>query len=147
VVPLASRGVGRKGPDVSALVMGGKADGIARYSGQVSGYESTSAPRRLVGIDRAGHLAFSDLCIIGRDGGGLLAIAQRNGVMVNRLIATLAEDGCGPQDLDAERGLLIVRDATAAALEEVLTCEPARAAALTTLPARYAEVELREDVP
>lgn len=144
VMPLASRGVGRKGTDVSALIMGGEADGIARYSGQVSGYESTSAPKRLVGIEGAGHLAFSDLCIIGREGGGLLAIAQRNGVMVNGLIARLAEDGCGPTNLDAERGLVIVRDATAAALEEVLHCVPRRAAALTGLPARYAEVELRE---
>lgn len=56
----------------------------------------------------------------------------------------MAGDGCGPTNLDAERGLVIVRDATAAALEEVLHCEPRRATALAGLPARHPEVELRE---
>lgn len=144
MMPLAAQGVGNKASGVRVLIMGGKDDGIARYSGQSQGYASTASPKRLVGLASAGHLAFSDLCIIGRDQGGLLAIAQRSGVVVNPLIALLARDGCAADDLNPERGLEIIKDATAAALEEGLLCRPERADALRDLARRYPEVDYTE---
>jgi hypothetical protein len=143
-MPLAAGGTSAGAALVSTLVMGGKDDMIVQYSRQKMGYDASPPKKRLVGIANAGHLAFSDLCFIGRDQGGILAIARRHGVNVLDVVARLAEDGCKPGQLPAERGWVVVNHATTAVLEETLTCAPtatAQAAATATLPdvAEYAE--------
>lgn len=75
LMPWASRGA-NDGPALkSVLVMGGEQDGIASYSGQVTGYERSPVPKRLVGVERAGHLWCTDLCWIGEEDGGIVQIA------------------------------------------------------------------------
>jgi len=143
-MPLAAGGT-TAGPSlVSTLVMGGKDDMVATYDRVKQGYTNSPTKKRLVGIANAGHLAFSDLCYIGRDQGGILAIAKRNGVNVLDLVARLAQDGCMAGQLPAERGWVVVNHATTAVLEETLTCSTtatAQAAATATLAdvAEYAE--------
>ncbi len=59
-------------------------------------------PKRWVAIAGAGHLAFSDICVIGRERGGVLRIAQDAGVPLDDLLVRLATDGCQPEALAAE---------------------------------------------
>ena len=60
----------------STLILGGVDDAVAAYSGQVGGFESSPSKKRLIGLENAGHLAFSDLCNLGAD----LEIATQYGV-------------------------------------------------------------------
>lgn len=124
IMPMAARGV-NAGPSVkSTLVLGGKTDGIALYSRVQDGYDASPVKKRLVGLANAGHLAFSDLCAIGKDKGGLLQIATDHGIQVNPLIARLSRDGCDAMSLAPEAGWSIVDYATSAVLEEELACAP-----------------------
>lgn len=128
LVPMASGGVEAGAALQSTLILGGKDDATVPYTRQQSGYASAPPKKRLVGLRNAGHLAFSDICVIGREQGGILAIARQNGVSVPDLFANLATDGCRMGQLPAEEGWRLVHHATAAALEETLHCQGASAA-------------------
>ena len=144
---MAAQGVKAGAALQSTLILGATDDGIASYSGQVSGYGSSPQKKRLVGLSKAGHLAFSDLCAIGKDKGGILQVAIDHGIMVNPLIATLAKDGCKPGQLAPEKGWAIVNAATSAALEETLSCSTTAAKQLAGLKAAYADVsEYQEEL-
>lgn len=86
------------------FLMAGTRDGIVPASRVRSAWEALNAPgtRRYLSLKDAGHLAFSDICLIGRDRGGLLEIASRNGVNVPNFIKTLASDGCRDDDIPPE---------------------------------------------
>jgi predicted dienelactone hydrolase len=145
VLPMAAGGVAAAGAAASVLVLGGLDDGIVPYARQLEGYEATSAPRRLVGLRNAGHLAFSEICAIGADQGGILDNALRNDVTVPTPVRHLAMYGCGAGQLAPERGWRVVRHATSAALEEALACSPTAAARLEAMPAALSDVaEYRE---
>jgi hypothetical protein len=147
LIPMAAGGVEVGAALVSTLVLGAMNDGIAQYSGQTSGFASSPKKKRLVGLANAGHLAFSDLCFLGRDQGGILKIAEDHGVMVNPLIAALATDGCKPGQLAAEKGWAIVEYATSAVLEETLACGAGSAAKLAAIKSAFADVgEAQEDL-
>ena len=142
LIPMAAMGTTAGSTLVSSLIMGAGNDGIAGYSGQQMGYSSSPKKKRLVGIGgNAGHLAFSDLCAIGADQGGILKIAQDHGVMVNPLIATLAQDGCKAGQLAPELGWHIVDFATSAVLEETLQCSPSSAAAIAGIATAVPNVQ------
>jgi predicted dienelactone hydrolase len=142
LIPMAAMGTSSGATLLSSLIMGAGMDGIARYSGQQMGYASSPTRKRLVGIGgNAGHLAFSDLCAIGADKGGILKIAQDHGVMVNPLIATLAQDGCKPGQLAPDLGWHIVDFATSAVLEETLQCSPSSAAQIAGIAAAVPNVQ------
>lgn len=145
LIPMAAGGV-NPGPALrSALILGAMDDGVVDYAQQQDGYETSPSPKRLVGLADAGHLAFSDLCAIGEDQGGLLQVAIDHGIEVNPLIASLAQDGCEEGQLPHERGWAIINHATAAALEEHLACSAGAADALSTIAEAFPEVgELRE---
>ena len=64
-------------PDRSALVMVGEHDGIAIADDVRDGYDEMSVgDKRFLSLARAGHLAFTDICAIGRARGGILAITS-----------------------------------------------------------------------
>jgi predicted dienelactone hydrolase len=147
LIVMASRGVEAGSSLVSALIMGGNQDATAPYPRQQSGYESSPRRKRLVGLSQAGHLAFTDLCAAGREHGGLFRIAVAYGVTGASGFEALASDGCKPEQLPPEDGWRIINHATAAALEEVLQCAPARASALEALGAGFPNVhEYRQDL-
>jgi predicted dienelactone hydrolase len=120
LIPLASGGVTAGAALKSTLVMGGQADMVANYSGQQNGYNSSPAPKRLVGIANAGHLNFSDICAVGKDKGGLLAIAQKYMVKNANLAGFLFD--CKDTQLPPAQGWPVINRATTAALESVLMC-------------------------
>lgn len=83
-------------------------------------YASFPAPKRFVEIGGpvAGHNTFTDACAVIRDGGGLLAFAQKNHLVDDSLIK-LGENGCTPTDLPPEKFQPIVQHFTVAELRAV----------------------------
>ncbi len=57
-------------------------------------YDAMNDPKRLVVIEGAGHNSVTDICLIGKDQGGLLAIAAKVGITVPDTVAGLFNDGC-----------------------------------------------------
>lgn len=148
VVSMASGGVPAGTRTVTGTIIGGTRDGVVPYARQRAGFERSAAPARLIGIEDAAHLSFSDICAIGRDAGGMLEIAIRAGVRVPFLVRGLARDGCRDEDLPFEQAWRVLRFATAAALEEQLCCDARASAALRAIQSRYPSVsEYRENMP
>lgn len=87
-------------PEVPAMVMGGTADGIIPFDATETVYDGLGAPKYLVTIEGAGHLVFSDLCLIGRDLGGLAGLIDEVGLDLPDNLTRLAKDGCEEGDLD-----------------------------------------------
>jgi dienelactone hydrolase len=137
VAPMAGAGVCPSSSLRSSLIMGGMQDSIVAYSRQQSGFGTTPTPKRLVGLENAGHMAFTAFCPIGKDQGGILQAAMNAGVMFDpsfiSLVGPLAADGCGASNLDPARGWQVIDFATAGVFEETLFCLPERAAELSRI--------------
>lgn len=134
LMPLAAGG-SKPGPALrSTLVMAGAADGVVKVDQSYKGYAESPSPKRWISLGKAGHLAFSDLCVIGASQGGILQVALDSGIEVLPIIATLARDGCGPENLPPEEGFAVIHAATSAALEETLTCRGDQSALFAQLP-------------
>jgi len=149
---MASGGV-CAGPSLkSTLIMGATQDSIVAYSGQQQGYADAPSPKRLVGLARAGHMAFTSFCPIGAGEGGILMAAQNAGVMFDPLflavVGPLAADGCSADNLSAELGWRAINFATTGVLEETLLCMPERADLLQQTQALFPEAveELQESL-
>ena len=87
-------------PTVPGMVMGATADGIIPFDRTKAVYDGMQAPKYLVSIEDAGHLVFSDICLIGRDLGGLAGLIEEVGLDLPEQFSRLASDGCEPSDLD-----------------------------------------------
>ena len=59
LMPMAAGGTSAAGP--MSLILGAVDDQVVPYDAE-SGYEQTPGEKLLVGLNNAGHLAFSDLC-------------------------------------------------------------------------------------
>jgi dienelactone hydrolase len=81
-------------PDEPGMVMTGGLDEVAPVVRVRELYDRMYRPKRLVVIDEAGHVAFTDLCEMGKDQGGLVEIARQVGIPVPDDIARLFLDGC-----------------------------------------------------
>ncbi|QDG52360.1 hypothetical protein FIV42_16915 [Persicimonas caeni] len=103
VVGLApALGVGGEDPtgvDARQVHIAGGDDGLVSPGGIRSFWDDQPAPKLYLSIAGAGHLAFSDICLIGQEAGGILQIAQDNGVSVNPVVVGLASDGCRDDQL------------------------------------------------
>jgi hypothetical protein len=121
IVPMAAGGVDAGSAVESVLVLGATADSVVAYDQQVQGYESSPAPKRLVGLDNGGHLAFSDICSLRNDAGDdLITIATNNDVCGAQFATFLFQ--CGDELLPDPDGWAISRHASAATFEETLQC-------------------------
>jgi hypothetical protein len=144
IAPMAYAGVepGRPGVSLleSVLVLGALDDRVAAFERQLAGYAGSPAPKRLVGLANAGHLAFSDLCALkNARGQDLVEIALEHEV-ANASLASLLWDGCGPEQLSPAAGWAIVNHATTAVFEAALQCQPGPD--FSALQARHPEVEV-----
>lgn len=88
--------------DVDLFWMAGATDAIATSASIEQNYNNAPTPRRFLDIQGAGHLAFSDICAIGADRGGVLQIAVDAGINVPPIIQVLGNDGCRDTDLAVE---------------------------------------------
>ncbi len=119
-VALAGAGFGAAAPNKPFLMMGGSTDALAVPSQIDRAYQVQTADiHRKVVIEKAGHLAFSDICAIARDRGGLLAVASEYGLDIPVIITRLGQDGCRPTDLPVEKAWPIIHHFVTAHLRNV----------------------------
>jgi len=105
----------------STLFLGGVDDSVVPFSSTRAGYEATDSAKWLVGLEPAGHLAFSDICSITNDAGDdILSIAVDAGVCGAAMAGFLFD--CDPSFLDGARASTLVGHATIAVLETELAC-------------------------
>jgi len=132
-------------PGKPSLMMAGNSDGVADIDDVREEYAKKPAPKRFVSIEDAGHLAFTDICTISREEGGLLGLAQKYGVEVDEMLVTIGTDGCAPEDLRAEEGWPLINHYVTAHLRAAFHVdEPPRgldAAAGECFPGILAEFE------
>jgi dienelactone hydrolase len=96
-------------PGVPVLVLAGGRDAVIEV-GRITGFaDSLGADGLLAVIEDAGHNAFTDLCLIGEDQGGLLAIIEQLGLPVDDRLLALLADGCTEAFLPAEEAWPVIR--------------------------------------
>jgi dienelactone hydrolase len=104
-------------PDKPSMYIAGVQDGIVGADRSRTSFDSAPPPSRFVLIDGAGHLnAMSDICEIGKGGGGVVALAQEAGIPVPPNLARLGTDGCFPPALASKQVWPVVRHFTTAQL-------------------------------
>ena len=144
LIPMAGAGTSAQANLKSTLIVGGQNDSIVPIAKQKEGYATSPDRKRMIGLDKAGHLAFSDICNLGKEQGGILDIATAHGIDVNPLIAKLAKNGCEPDALPIATGHAVLNAVTSAVLEETLLCDAPSAQLFANLPGRFAAVTLFE---
>ncbi|MEO0498123.1 MAG: hypothetical protein AAF141_12280 [Pseudomonadota bacterium] len=106
--------------DKPALIISGAADGIVTAAELRGTFDEMSgANQRYLSIFGAGHLAFSDICLIAQEDGGLVPFARRYGIEIPVLFESLAVDGCEADDLPAMRAWPVINHYSTAHLFEV----------------------------
>ncbi len=83
-----------KAPAKPGMVMLGETDGIIPAASSRQVYAAMNTPKYLVQIPRAGHLVFSDICLIGRSSGGIVGIAKALKLGIDPQLLKLGSDGC-----------------------------------------------------
>lgn len=111
-------------PKVPGLVMLGEADGIIPADTTREVYGKMTGPKALVEIADAGHLVFSDICLIGRDQGGLVALVKQAGLDLPANLLRLASDGCQDDALDPQKAFAAIDHLTVAFLRAELGIDP-----------------------
>lgn len=136
-IPMAAEGVDPAHPVTATVVLGGIDDGVVKWSRTKEGYAATVGSKWLAGLAGAGHLAFSDLCIIGKEQGGLLGVAQTYGITLPPgtapLFEKLATDGCKPGQMAPERGIRLSVAASLPVLRQQLHCQAGAAQAFAAV--------------
>ena len=84
----------KKAPSKPGMVMLGTTDGIIAPAKSVQVYNAMQSPKYLVKISKAGHLVFSDICLIARDKGGITGIAKAIKLPIPQSLLKLGSDGC-----------------------------------------------------
>lgn len=133
--------------DTEALVIAGSRDRITAPESVRMVYEGLEGVRWWLNIRDAGHLAFSDLCIIGRDDGGLVGVASRYGITNASTFEQLATDGCTDEDTPAEETWALQRHAGMAFLADALELPGAAALALGPIAECFGDLVLEAEGP
>jgi predicted dienelactone hydrolase len=81
-------------PQKPGMVMLGTTDGIIPPASSVQVYDGMRPPKYLVKIPKAGHLVFSDICLIGRSKGGVIGIVKAIHLPIPSELLKLGSDGC-----------------------------------------------------
>lgn len=138
LIPMAAGGVEAGASLESTLILGALSDQVVAYSSQQEGFTDSPAPKRLVGIADAGHLAFSSLCSLkNAQGQNFLEIAQANDVCGAQFASLLFD--CDPEYTPDATSWEIAQYASSAVLESVLRCTDA-ADNFAELQAKFPEV-------
>ncbi|HTN99737.1 MAG TPA: dienelactone hydrolase family protein [Microthrixaceae bacterium] len=83
-------------PDSPGMVQLGTKDGVIPPASSDAVFESMKSPKYLVQYLGAGHLVFSDICLIGEERGGIINIAKTLQLPIPENLLKLGTDGCGP---------------------------------------------------
>lgn len=96
VAPGKDDGAGPTVPDKPGMVMLATKDGIIAPAQSEAVYAGMKPPKWLVKIPDAGHLAFSDICLMGQGKGGIVGLARQLNLGIPENLLKLGSDGCGP---------------------------------------------------
>jgi dienelactone hydrolase len=97
-------------PRKPSMYITGRQDGVAEFDRVSSAYATVPAPKRFVVIDGSGHLnGMSDICEIGKGGGGVVALAEEAGIPVPANLKRLGTDGCFPPNLPSKQVWKVTR--------------------------------------
>lgn len=107
-------------PDVPGMVMLGTADGIIPADDSRKVYRNMNEPKYLVEIGGAGHLVFSDICLIAKEQGGIVGIARSIKLPIPEELFELGTDGCADKDLDPTEAFPAINDLSVAFLRRYL---------------------------
>ncbi|MBZ5739681.1 alpha/beta hydrolase family protein [Nocardioides mangrovi] len=110
--------------DKPRLIITGTADGIIPVDQVESAYAAMGGDKRIVLVDNAGHLVFSDLCEIGESQGGLLAIGELLGITIPDALRPLATDGCQDTALEPTLAWPAIQQVVVAQLRHQLGVDP-----------------------
>lgn len=102
------------------MVMLGTRDGIIAPVNSLQVYAGMHHPKYLVSVGGAGHLVFSDLCLIGASKGGIVSIAKTLDLPIPPSLLRLASDGCGPAYPDTAKDFPAIDQLSVAFLRSVL---------------------------
>ncbi len=123
-IPLAAGFVGPHPslPAKPSLYMVGSEDHDILPSWVHDVYDSAPAPKRLVVLPKAGHLAFTDLCLVGAGHGGLAALRAQIGLQLppGSPFTPSATDGCAATNLSPEAGFAVIRQDVVGQLRQAL---------------------------
>lgn len=81
----------------------GTTDGIIAPTESEHVYTGMHPTKYLVKISDAGHLVFSDICLIGRSAGGVIGIARAIKLPIPPSLFKLGSDGCTPDHPPVEK--------------------------------------------
>jgi dienelactone hydrolase len=93
-----SSGDGSTVPNQPGLLMFGDNDQVVRPASMVNAYNSLKQPKRLIGLEGAGHLVFTDVCTLDSGSGGLVGVAEKAGLPLPASLIKLGTDGCQSTD-------------------------------------------------
>jgi len=122
-------------PDKPGMLVVGTSDGIVQPATIATAFTHMVRPKRLVTLHDFGHLVFADICQIGKEQGGLLAIAAAIHVSVPPMLKALATDGCVPPDTPVTEGWPAIRQVVVAQLRHVFGFDRSLAGLTGLIPA------------
>ena len=102
----------------------GTKDGIIAPATSRAVYAQMHDPKYLVQISGAGHLVFSDLCLIGSDKGGIVSIAKTLNLPIPPSLLKLASDGCGSAFPPVEKAFPAIDQSSVSFLRWVFGQDP-----------------------
>jgi predicted dienelactone hydrolase len=111
-------------PKKPGMVMLGTTDGIIAPAKSVQVYNGMQSPKYLVKISRAGHLVFSDICLIARDKGGITGIAKAIKLPIPASLLKLGSDGCETGHPKAETAFPAIDQLSVAFFRSALGIDP-----------------------
>jgi dienelactone hydrolase len=114
----------RPPPRVPGMVMVGTTDGVIPIAANRNVYRAMRPPKYLVTIRNAGHLVFSDVCVIGRSEGGLVSLVKQVGLDIPKDLLKLGDDGCKKGDLDPVKAFPAINHLSVAFLRSTLGVDP-----------------------
>ena len=112
-------------PEKPGMVMLGTTDGIIPASASEQVYAGMHTPKYLVKIAGAGHLVFSDICLIGKSSGGITGIAKALALPIPENLLKLGSDGCTSDHPPVEKAFPAIDHLSVAFLREVFRIDPA----------------------
>lgn len=111
-------------PEVPGMVMAGTGDETIPFEASEAVFDGMAAPKYFVSIEGAGHLVFADLCLIGKDLGGLAGLIAEVGLELPEQFSRLASDGCADDDLDPTKAFGAIDHLSVAFLRSTFGIDP-----------------------
>lgn len=102
------------------MIIAAERDSGIKVDALAAAYDKLNAPKRMVVIPRMGHNGFTDMCLSIRSGNDLISAVKQIGLPVPAQLLDLAQNGCGPDDLDTREGWAIVQHITVSQLRSAL---------------------------